>query len=100
MQTSMGLSTKCGMQAGGLYQWRARLHGDMDNVCYGADCFRLTFLIAAALELGVMCLSVVLYWRTRSLYCREVPHASALREAEGEVDDLTLPGQGPSRVAL
>ena len=89
----------CVTQAGGLYQWRARLHGDTENLCFGADCFRLTFLIAAALELGVMCLSFVLYCRTRSLYHRKVTRASALREAEGEVDDPTLPGREPSRVA-
>ena len=87
------------LQAGGLYQWKARLHGDMENVCYGADCFRFTFLIAAAVELGAMCLSFILYCRTRSLYPRKPLPASGLQEVGGEVADLTSPGQQPSRIA-
>ena len=58
------------MQAGGVYQWRARQHGDAGDVCLGADCFRLTFLLGAAVELVAMLLALMLYHRTRKLYCR------------------------------
>lgn len=57
-----------GAQAGSIYQTHAARHGDDGDVCIGADCFRLTFLVAAALEVVAALLAVVLYCRTSNLY--------------------------------
>ncbi|KAK9904691.1 hypothetical protein WJX75_000633 [Coccomyxa subellipsoidea] len=48
--TTFGTYALATRLAGGMYQVHAERHGDDGDVCIGADCFRLTFLIAAALE--------------------------------------------------
>jgi hypothetical protein len=72
------------MQAGGVYQWRARLHGDAGDVCLGADCFRLTFLLGTAVELLAMLLALLLYHRTRTLYSSRGERGRALPQAQDE----------------
>lgn len=56
--------------AGALYDQKAEEHLKDPNVCIGADCFRDSFLIAAALQALSTVLAGVLYVRTQALYKR------------------------------
>ena len=53
-----------------LYQAAGRRHGDPGSTCLGPDCFRLAFLVMAALAAWATALSAWLLVRTRSRYRR------------------------------
>ncbi|CAL5224648.1 g7366 [Coccomyxa viridis] len=57
--------------AGGVYELHGRWHGDEGKQCYGADCYRSTFIVGACAEGAAMLLAIALYLRTRNLYARK-----------------------------
>ena len=62
--------------AGTLYDLRAtegvNADDDHDHVCYGPECFRLTFFISSAICAVCCALSVIFYQRTKSTYHYEL----------------------------
>ena len=68
--------------AGALYTRALARHGG-GRACRGADCFRDTFLILAALAAAALATAVVLWHRTRPLYVKVIAWTKTERSKRG-----------------